>query len=96
MPEGGRVCITVLAPQDGRAEAHGFMYCRIHQTTQPPATLPTLAHAVRWVAKLGGFLGRKGDGEPGPTVLWRGFQHLADLTAMYQAFTGHPAYFLAP
>ena len=30
-----------------------------------------------------GFLARRGDGEPGATVLWKGFQHLADLTTMY-------------
>jgi Transposase Tn5 dimerisation domain len=40
--------------------------------------------AVRWIAQLGGFLGRKHDGEPGVSVLWKGFQHLVDTTAMYQ------------
>jgi hypothetical protein len=35
---------------------------------------------------LGGFQGRKGDGEPGVTVMWKGFQHLADLTSMYRLF----------
>jgi len=84
-------CTLVLEPDEWQA-----LYCRIHQTTQPPTTPPTLAQAVRWVAQLGGFLGRKGDGQPGPTVLWRGFQHLMDLTAMYQVFTAQPAHFLAP
>jgi hypothetical protein len=27
-------------------------------------TLPTVRQAVRWIAQLGGFLGRKSDGEP--------------------------------
>ncbi|NTU49083.1 MAG: hypothetical protein HGA84_08805, partial [Syntrophobacteraceae bacterium] len=31
-------------------------------------------------ASLGGFLGRKGDGEPGTTTLWRGLQRLDDIT----------------
>jgi len=43
---------------------------------EPAATPPTLAQAVAWITKLGGFLARKGDGVPGPHVLWRGFQHL--------------------
>ena len=30
----------------------------------------------RGVAQLGGFLGRKGDGEPGWQSLWRGWQEL--------------------
>jgi len=44
------------------------------------ATPPTLGEAMRLVAKLGGFRGRKGDGHPGATVLWRGLNRLADIT----------------
>jgi len=39
---------------------------------------------VRGVARLGGFLGRKGDGEPGVKTLWRGYQRLQDLLLGYQ------------
>ena len=39
---------------------------------------------VRGVAQLGGFLGRKGDGEPGVLTLWRGYQRLQDLVQGYQ------------
>ena len=84
-------CTVLLAPDEWQA-----LYCRIHQTTTLPGCPPTLAHAVRWLATLGGFLGRTGDGAPGVTVLWRGFQHLTDLTAMYQVFTARPAHFRAP
>ena len=63
------------------------LYCAIHQTPTPPRRPPTLHQAVRWIAQLGGFLGRKSDGEPGATVLWRGLQRLADLTLMFQVFT---------
>ncbi len=35
---------------------------------------PTVRQAVRWVAQLGGFLGRRGDGAPGVQVRWRGWQ----------------------
>ena len=34
----------------------------------------------REVAKLGGFLGRKSDGEPGWQTLWRGWQRLDLMT----------------
>jgi hypothetical protein len=34
----------------------------------------------RETARLGGFLCRKGDGEPGWLTLWRGWQHLETLT----------------
>ena len=34
------------------------------------------------VATLGGFLRRKGDGEPGAQTLWLGLQRLDDIVAM--------------
>jgi len=46
----------------------------------PPETPPPLREAVRMIAQLGGFLGRKCDGDPGTTTLWRGLQRLADIT----------------
>jgi len=45
---------------------------------------PTLREAMRRVAALGGFLARKGDGEPGAQTLWRGLQRLDDLTDMFR------------
>lgn len=48
-----------------------------------PEKPPTLREATRMVASLGGFLGRKGDGEPGTQTLWLGLQRLDDLTGMY-------------
>jgi len=44
----------------------------------------TVREFVRRVASLGGFLGRKGDGEPGVRTLWRGYQRLQDLLLGYQ------------
>jgi hypothetical protein len=34
---------------------------------------------VRWIAQLGGFLGRKGDGEPGVKTIWQGLRRLHDI-----------------
>jgi hypothetical protein len=39
----------------------------------------TVREFVRGVAKLGGCLGRSGDGEPGVRDLWRGYQRLQDM-----------------
>ncbi|MFV1968112.1 MAG: IS4 family transposase, partial [Pirellulaceae bacterium] len=36
----------------------------------------TVGHFYREVAKLGGFLGRKSDGEPGWITIWRGWEKL--------------------
>lgn len=46
--------------------------------TRTPEIL-TVCDFIRAVAKLGGFLGRKGDGEPGVRCLWRGYQRLQDM-----------------
>jgi len=67
-------CSTILAEHEWRA-----LYAKSHRTVVPPQEVPTVRQAVRWIAQLGGFLGRKGDGEPGPTVTWRGWERLNDI-----------------
>lgn len=51
----------------------------------PPQQPPSLATMIVLVAKLGGFLGRKGDGFPGSQTIWRGLQRLDAITIGYQA-----------
>lgn len=41
-----------------------------------PATPPTLNEVVRMIAQVGGFLGRKSDGEPGAKTIWRGLDQV--------------------
>lgn len=54
------------------------------KTPVAPAQPPTLREAIRRVAGLGGFLGRKSDGEPGTQTLWLGLQRLDDIVAMWR------------
>ena len=56
----------------------------ITENPTPPERPPSLREATRMVAGLGGFLGRKSDGEPGTKSLWIGLQRLDDLTAMWK------------
>jgi hypothetical protein len=56
------------------------LYAATQHAAPLPAHPPPLGQAVRWIAQLGGFLGRRGDGDPGPTVLWRGLRRLEDMT----------------
>lgn len=74
-------CTALLDPDEWQA-----LYCAIHEVPTPPNEVPSLYQAVRWIAQLGGFLDRKNSGEPGVTVLWKGLQHLTDLTKMYRIF----------
>lgn len=50
----------------------------------PPEKPPSLREAVRMIASLGGFLGRKGDGEPGVKTIWRGLRRLHDIAATWK------------
>lgn len=57
-----------------------------HRSKTPADAPPTLREAVRSIAKLGGFIGRKSDGEPGVKTLWRGWQRLQDIVATWMIF----------
>jgi len=60
------------------------LYILVNKTTDLPAQEPTMQEAVLMLARLGGFLGRKSDGHPGTTTLWRGLQRLEPAVAMYR------------
>lgn len=44
-----------------------------------PKTMPSVREVIRQIATLGGFLGRKCDGEPGVKTLWLGMQRIRDF-----------------
>lgn len=68
-------CTVVLTKEEWNV-----LYCKIKKTHHLPKETPSIYDAVRWIAMLGGFLGRKSDGEPGTITLWRGWKRLFDLT----------------
>ncbi len=52
----------------------------LQRPNQPlPSTPPSVREITRLTAELGGFLGRKSDGEPGSITLARGLQRLHDI-----------------
>ena len=65
-----------------------MVYLKFHETRDnlPPPEPPTVRTATRWIAALGGFLGRKGDGEPGVKTLWQGIERLHDIVATWRLF----------
>jgi hypothetical protein len=59
----------------------------VFRTRQPaPAKPPSLREMIRMIAGLGGFLGRKSDGEPGTQTLWRGLQRADDIAIAFGGF----------
>jgi len=71
-------CETILSSNEWKA-----LYCRVHKTSKIPKSVPTIRDAIRMLGKLGGFLGRKNDGEPGIVVIWRGWKKLQELSNFY-------------
>lgn len=72
-------CTAILDTDEWEA-----LYVRVKRTATLPAQPPRLDQAVRWLGQLGGFVGRKGDGPPGITVLWRGFHELGACVDVYR------------
>ncbi len=66
-------CDAVLDPAEGQA-----VYVAIHHQS-PPIIPPPLPAMLGGIARLGGHLGRKCDGPPGPKALWIGLQRARDL-----------------
>jgi hypothetical protein len=62
------------------------LMCHENVCRQAPQEPPKLREAVRLIAKLGGFIGRRSDGEPGIITLWRGLHRLRDITRMWRLY----------
>ena len=51
---------------------------------KPPKKAPMLKPFVDMLASLGGYIGRKSDGPPGPKTIWIGLQRLRDFALAAQ------------
>lgn len=74
-------CSEILSHEEWQ-----ILYFVTKKTSKVPETLPTCKEVVLWIAKLGGFLGRKNDGEPGSIVIWRGWQKLTSIIENWRTF----------
>lgn len=52
----------------------------------PPKKAPTLSRMIRLVARLGGYVDRARDDEPGPDSTMRGMERLHDISACWRSF----------
>jgi hypothetical protein len=77
-------CTAVLEEEEWR------MLSAVSQKKPPSEEPPTVREAVRMIAQLGGFLGRKGDGEPGVKTIWSGFRRLMDFVYALQVLRLSP------
>lgn len=49
---------------------------------------PTLREFIGIIGKLGGHLGRKSDGEPGPQAVWKGLARVRDFALVWRVMDG--------
>lgn len=63
-----------------------ILYRYVHGAAPPRGYEPTVREVTVWIGRLGGFLARRGDGFPGPMVLWRGLHRLHDMVIGAELF----------
>jgi hypothetical protein len=56
----------------------------LHAAKKMQKHLETTNDVIRYIAMLGGFLGRKSDGDPGLLTLWRGMMRFYDIMEGYE------------
>lgn len=56
-------CTAILSQDEWQT-----LFVHVTKQTHLPLEPPTAAQAVLWIACLGGFMARKGDGQPGVTA----------------------------
>ena len=83
-----RVCPDLPCTKMFLEDEWKALYCYAHKNSQIPKTPPTINNAVRMLAKIGGFLGRKADGDPGVKVIWRGLRLLEGAVEMFRILNG--------
>ena len=76
-------CLAVLTKEEWV-----ILYRKIHQTKYLPDSPPTVGEVFIWIAKLGGYIGRRTDPPPGMISLWRGWQRLMDMVEDYRDICG--------
>jgi hypothetical protein len=65
----------------------------VEHASKQPRRVQTVKQFVDAVARLGGYLGRKGDGPPGWMTLWRGYQRLKDMLLGAELARSNPSLF---
>ena len=76
-------CLTVLTQEEW-----AVLYRKTHKTKYLPDTVSTVEEVLVWIAKLGGYIGRRTDPPPGMISLWRGWQRLMDMVEDYRDICG--------
>lgn len=75
-------CTKILADYEWKA-----LYLKMNPGKHIACKPPTISQVIKWIAKLGGFLGRKNDHQPGIIVMCRGWTRLIEIADDYLLFS---------
>ncbi|WP_444896910.1 IS4 family transposase [Microbulbifer sp. SSSA005] len=70
------------------SEKEWRMVWMMRDKSSPPNIPPSMRDITRMLAGLGGFLGRKGDGEPGVKTVWQGYAKLLHYVEAAEVLNG--------
>lgn len=76
-------CELVFSPHEWT-----ILYRKTNPKSAIPKKPPKIGDTYHWLGKLGGFIGRKGDGDPGFISIWRGWMRFTSLLEDYDLFCG--------
>lgn len=62
-----------------------LLFIQANEGKSLPTQPPTIVETVRWLAHLGGFIGRKSDGPPGIKSVWRGWMVLMESERVWRS-----------
>ena len=80
----GRTCPEIDCEIIFEAEEWQAIYI-VAKRHSPPRQPPPLGEVILLIAALGGYLGRKHDGPPGPKAIWIGLQRVRDFVIALEA-----------
>ena len=81
----GRECPEMSCSEVFSEDEWKAVYVVVRQEPAPDQP-PTLQEMIYIIARLGGHLGRKHDGPPGPKAMWIGMQRMSDLALAWRTF----------
>ena len=76
-------CLNVLTQQEWQ-----ILYRKMTRVKTIPDQPPNVQEVFIWIAKLGGYIGRRSDHPPGMISIWKGWQRLMDMVQDYRDICG--------